>query len=151
MFKVQSQVPERRVQGDIFHMMKRPRPAAKHSYLHLYAEALSFAFFIRNAKDEYKVRRALMQRDFYPKDIEKILLNDHEYTRRRVRRTIRPVSELAPWLGAILKEFGPLRCSNTKVLLNKEAGDGQSGKGCIGREVSEILYKLILVLSIVLR
>ncbi len=51
---VQSQVPERRVQGDIFHMMRRPRPAAKHSYLHLYAEALSYAFLFATPRMSIK-------------------------------------------------------------------------------------------------
>jgi hypothetical protein len=92
--EVEGQVPERRVQGDNFHMMKRPRPATKHSYLHLYAEALSYAFFIRNAEDETKV----MQREFNPKDIEKNLLHDNEYTRRRVRRTVRPVHEFRQYI-----------------------------------------------------
>ncbi len=38
----------RRVQGGVFHMMKRPRPAAKHSFLDMHAQALSYAFFLRD-------------------------------------------------------------------------------------------------------
>jgi hypothetical protein len=107
----------RRVQGDVFHMMKRPRPASKHSFLNVYAESLSYAFFIRNVDDEEKVYSALIKRDFTLKEITKIVLKDHNYTRLRIRRRIRPPGQLAAWLTAIFDAFGPIRCSNIKKAL----------------------------------
>jgi hypothetical protein len=109
--------PTRRVQGYVFHMMKRPRPASKHSFLEVYAEALSYAFFIRNADDEEKVYSALLKRDFTLKEINKIVLKDHNYTRLRIRRRVRPPGQLAAWLTAIFNAFGPIRCSNIKKVL----------------------------------
>jgi hypothetical protein len=66
----------RRVQGDVFHMMKRPRPAAKHSFLDMYAQALSYAFFLRDEDDEKRVYTGLRRRDFCNKEIRRLLLKD---------------------------------------------------------------------------
>jgi hypothetical protein len=55
-------------------MMKRPRPTAKHSYRDIYAQALSYAFFIRDADDEDSVYKALLRRDFQPSEIRRLLL-----------------------------------------------------------------------------
>ena len=55
-------------------MMKRPRPTAKHSYRDIFAQALSYAFFIRDADDENGVHKALLRRDFQPSEIRRLLL-----------------------------------------------------------------------------
>ena len=55
-------------------MMKRPRATAKHSYRDIYAQALSYAFFIRNKDDEDRVYKALLHRSFQPSEIRRLLL-----------------------------------------------------------------------------
>ena len=107
----------RRVQGDVFHMMKRPRPAAKHSFLDMYAQALSYAFFLRDEDDEQRVYTALRRRDFCNQEIRRLLLKDYNYTMLRIRRRLRPPRILVAWLDAIFTAFGPLRCSKTKKTL----------------------------------
>jgi hypothetical protein len=68
------QEPLRRVQSDVFHLMKRPRPASKHSFLDVYSSTLSYAFFIRNPDDETRVMKALLRRDFQPLQIKQMLM-----------------------------------------------------------------------------
>jgi hypothetical protein len=101
--------------------------------------------------DEDKVFKALLRLDFTIKEIKSILItnhgytrrrvrrrvkeiksfliNNHGYTRRRVRRRVRPSGKLAEWLSAIFNAFGPLRCSNIqKVLLKQEENKKERGK-----------------------
>jgi hypothetical protein len=66
----------------VFHLMKRPRPAAKHSFLDVYGECLSYAFFVRNTKDEAAVRRAWVRRKFSPMEVRNAILHDHGYTQQ---------------------------------------------------------------------
>ena len=107
----------KRVQADIFHLMKRPRPRAKHSFLEMYAQALSYAFFVRDVTDEARVFTALTRRDFAPSEIRMLLLKNATYATPRVRRKLRPPSVLAAWLHAIFMAFGPLLCTKTKKQL----------------------------------
>ncbi len=107
----------KRVQADIFHLMKRPRPRPKHSFLEMYAQALSYAFFVCDIPDEERVFVALTRRDFAPSEIRMLLLKNADYVTPRVRRKLRPPSVLASWLLAIFMAFGPPLCTKTKKQL----------------------------------
>jgi hypothetical protein len=64
--------------------MKRPRPRAKQSFLEMYAQALSYAFFVRDVQDEERVFVALNRRDFASSEIRMLLLKNADYVTARV-------------------------------------------------------------------